>query len=112
MHFADRFPYLRESVPEDDVAVAYVADRDDLGRARMQFPIQQGSEDEDNGNKSPAAHDTPNHLLISESDADGSRRANHASIWIHQPHFADCLIECDRLDFAGSEANHSSELSA
>src|SRR6266851_5172891 len=78
----------------------------------MKFPVEQGSEDQDDGNKSPAAHNPPNHLLISESNADGTRRANHASFWIHQPHFADCLIERDRLYFAGPEANHSSELSA
>src|SRR5216683_5587561 len=78
----------------------------------MNFPVEQGSEDQDDGNKSPAAHNPPNHLLISESNADSTRRANHASFWIHQPHFADRLIECDRLYFAGPEANHSSELPA
>jgi hypothetical protein len=50
--------------------------------------------------------------LISERDADSSRRANHASIWIHQPRFADRFVERDRLNFAGSEANHSSEFTA
>jgi hypothetical protein len=40
MHFGDRFAYLRERVPEDDVAVANVPDRDGFRRAWMKFPIE------------------------------------------------------------------------
>jgi hypothetical protein len=47
--------------------------------------------------------------LISESDAHRSCCTNHASHWINKPHFADGLIECDGLNFAGSETNHSAE---
>src|SRR4029077_2707113 len=78
----------------------------------MQFPVEQGSQDHEDRNKSPAAYNPPDHLLISESDAHGARCANHASLWIHQPRFTDRFVEGDRLNFAGPQANHSSEISA
>ena len=77
----------------------------------MKFPIQQRCKDKENRDKSAAAHDPPNHLLVSEREPDGARRANHASIWIHLSILANSFVERDRLNFTCAQANHSSEFS-
>src|SRR5690349_18208163 len=108
MKLAHGFANLGKRIPESDIAIGDVPDRQYRGHLRMKFPVQQRAENQNDGNESPAAHNPPNHFLsISESNPNGSRRANHASHWIDKAYFTHRLIECYRLDLAGSQANHS-----